>query len=37
MFLAGPFLGAAVGWVIYKFVVEGETEPIGGEVEDSDA
>lgn len=37
VFLAGPFLGAAVGWVIYKFVVEGDTDLMDdlGEIKDS--
>lgn len=26
VFLAGPFLGAIMGWIVYKFVVEGDTD-----------
>jgi glycerol uptake facilitator-like aquaporin len=26
VFIVGPFLGAILGWVVYKFVVEGDTD-----------
>lgn len=26
LFIVGPLVGAAVGWVLYKFVVEGDTD-----------
>jgi aquaporin Z len=37
LFFVGPLVGAIIGWVVYKFVVEGDTDLMDdlGEIKDS--